>query len=220
MFHIAIWKRCGAGKSRIKVAGFVSTLVMFAANRKAPCHGECALFQMIEFSTSLRSRGTTVPGMAKWALRVYDGSLNPPLPLGHPSVVALTTRGRSDVPKHAKHAPMLELELLWGLGRPAVDGDRPPGVRFYASAYLLLVFASLGFPDLKSVFGIWRPSTAIRGRSIDRELKSTPIITGETPSRGFTPDGEWPNPLFTIWGNTLQGKEGAARYFGSVVNLE
>ena len=80
MFHIAIGNRCGAEKSRIKVAGFVSTFVMFAANRKALFHGEGALFPTIEFFTLLRSRGTTVPGMAKWALRVYDGSLNPPLP--------------------------------------------------------------------------------------------------------------------------------------------
>ena len=219
MFHIAIGNRCGAEKSRIKVAGFVSTFVMFAANRKALFHGEGALFPTIEFFTLLRSRGTTVPGMAKWALRVYDGSLNPPLPSGRPSVVSLTTRGRSDVPKRAKHAPMLELELLWGLERRAVDGERPHGVRFYASAYLLLVFASLGFPDAQAVFEIWRPSTAIRGRSIDRDLKFTPIITGETPSQGFTSDGEWADPLFTIWGNTLQRKEGAARYFGSVMKL-
>ena len=105
---------------------------------------------MGEFFTLPRSMGTTVPGKAKWALRVYDCSLNPPLPSGRPAVAALPSRGRSDVPKHAKHAPMLELELPRRLGRLAVDGERLPGVRFYAIAYLLLVFASLGFP-------MWKP---------------------------------------------------------------
>ena len=199
MFHIAIGKRCATEKSRVKVAGFASTYVMFAAQRKAIFHGEGALFVMIEFFTLLRRRGKTVPGMAKWALRVYDEILNLTLPLDHPAIVALTARERSELPKLAKQAPMLELCLLLDLERVSTDKERPLGMRFYASAYLLMVFASLRFSDVKAVFEIWRSETAICGRSIDKKQKSRPIITWATPSQGFESKGAWADPLFSIW---------------------
>ena len=143
MFHIAIGKRFGTERSRVKVAGFVSTYVMFAAHRQALFYGEGAVFVLIEFFTLLKQRGVTVPGLAKWALRVYDEILNLTLPLDHPAIVALTTRDRSGVPKPAKQAPMLELELILDLEKLSVDRERPFGMRFYASAYLLMAFASL-----------------------------------------------------------------------------
>ena len=199
MFNIAIGKRCGAEKSRIKVAGFVSTFVVFAVNRKALFHGQGSLFPLIEFFTLLRRRGVTVPGMAKWALRVYDEILYLCLPLDHPAVVALTTKDRSDVPKPVRQAPMLSLDLLLDLERLTMDSERPLGMRFYASAYLLMVFASLRFSDVKAVFEIWRSATAICGRSIDKKLRSRPIITWATPSKGFVSKGAWANPLFEVW---------------------
>ena len=199
MFHIAVGKRCGTEKSRVKVAGFVSTYVMFAAQRQAIFYGEGAVFISIEFFSLLKRRGVSVPGMAKWALKVYGEILNPTLPLDHPAVVALTTRDRSDVPKPAKQAPMIELELILDLERLSIDKERPLGMRFYDSAYLLMVFASLRFSDVKAVFEIWRSETAICGRSIDRKLKSRPIITWATPAQGFLSEGKWDGPLFSIW---------------------
>lgn len=199
MFRIAVGKRCAAEKSRIKVAGFVITYVTFAAQRKALFHGEGALFAMIEFLTLLRRRGITAPGMAEWALLVYDEILGITLPLGRPAIVALTARDRSELPKMAKQAPMLELCLLLDLEKVIADMERPLGMRFYASAYLLMVFGSLRFPDVEAVFGIWRSETAIFGRSIDKKLQSRPIITWATPSQGFVSKGRWADPLFSIW---------------------
>lgn len=57
MFHISIGNRCGGEKSRVKVAGFVITFVMFAAQRKALFHGEGALFVLIEYFALLRRMG-------------------------------------------------------------------------------------------------------------------------------------------------------------------
>ena len=199
MFHIAIGKRCGAENSRVKVAGFVSTYVMFAAQRQALFYGEGALFSLIEFLTLLKRRGVSVPGMAKWALRVFDEILSLNLPLDHPAIVVLTTRDRSGVPKQVKQAPMLELQLILDLEKLTVDRERPFGMRFYASAYLLMVFASLRFSDVKAIFDIWRSGTAICGRSIDRKLRSRPIITWATPSQGFITNGKWTDPLFSMW---------------------
>ena len=87
--------------------------------------------------------------MAKWSLEVYDEILSLSLHLGRPAVVALTTRDRSDVPKPVKQAPMLELKLLLDMGRLSIDRERPLGMRFYASAYMLMVFASLRFRMLR-----------------------------------------------------------------------
>ena len=208
MFHIAIGKRCATESSRTKVAGFVSTYVLFAAQRKALFHGEGALFIIIEYLTLLRRRGPTVPGMAKWALRVFDEILNLTLPLERPAVVALTTRDRSEAPRQVKQAPMLTLELIIDLENLATDKQRPLGMRFYASAYLLMVFASLRFSDVKAVFEIWRTGTAVCGRSIDKKLKSRPIITWGTPSQGFVSKGAWADPLFSIWEKTPPVKGG------------
>ena len=199
MFHIAIGKRCATGKSRTKVDGFVGTYVMFAAQRQALFYGEGALFAMTEYLTLLRRRGVSVPGMAKCALRVFDEILNLNLPLDHPAIVVLTSRDRSGVPKPVKQAPMLELQLILDLERLSVDRERPFGMRYYASAYLLMVFDSLRFSDVKAVFDIWRSETAICGRSIDRKLRSRPVITWATPSQGFITEGKWANPLFSMW---------------------
>ena len=206
MFHVAIAKRCGAGNSRAMVAGFVGTFVMFAVNQKALFYGQGALFPLIEFLTLLRRGGKSAPGTAKWAIRVFGEILTLSLPLDHPAVVALTTRDRSDVPKPVKQAPMLNLELLIDLERLTMDKERPLGMRFYASAYLLMVFASLRFSDVKAIFEIWRSATAICGRSIDKKLKSRPIITWATPSQGFTSNGAWANPLFSIWEKSPIGR--------------
>ena len=77
---------------------------------------------MIEFCTSFRRMGATLPGMDKWAMRVYEEILNIAFSSGRPSVLALTARDRSDVPKPTKYSPMLELELLLDLARLSIGG--------------------------------------------------------------------------------------------------
>ena len=72
------------------------------------------------------------------------------------------------------------------------------GMRFYASAYLLMVFASLRFSDCRAVYGIWESDTAICGMSIDLKLKRRPIITWATPKRGLHSEGKWVAPLFKV----------------------
>ena len=94
------------------------------------------------------------------------------------------------------------------LERLFIDKERHICRRFYSSAYLLMAFSSLRFSDVKAVFVIWRSSTAICGRSIDKKQKSRPIITWETPSQGFTSKGKCDGPLFPIWEKRPPSKGG------------
>ena len=94
---------------------------------------------------------------------------------------------------------MLDFQLIIDLERVTMDGGCPMGMRFYASAYLLTVFASLRFSDCKAIFEIWETDTAICGRSIDLKLKRMPIITWATPNQGIQSDGKWFPPLFQVW---------------------
>ena len=144
MFHIAVGKRCGSEIHASKWLALLAHMSCFQPNARR-FSGEGAVFVLIEFFTLLNRRGVSVPGMAKWALKVYDEILNLKLPLDHPAGVALTTCDRSEVPKPAKQAPMLELELILDLERLSIDRERTLGMRFYSSTYLLMVFASLRF---------------------------------------------------------------------------
>ena len=99
----------------------------------------------MEFLTKLRERGASAPGVARWALKVYEEIISIALPLLRPAVVAVASRDRYGAPRPAKQAPMLELKVIMDIERAALDTGNPIGMRFYASAYLLMVFASLRF---------------------------------------------------------------------------
>ena len=198
-FRLAIGKRCVTNKTQLKAAGFVSAFVLFAVDKQHHFYGFEALFALILYFSGLKNRGVSVPGAARWALKVYDEILSLNLPLQHPAIVAVTSRDRSGVPKVVKQAPMLDFQLIIDLERVALDGGCPMGMRFYASAYLLMVFASLRFSDCRAVYEIWESETAICGRSIDLKLKRMPIITWATPKRGIHSEGKWAAPLFRVW---------------------
>ena len=94
---------------------------------------------------------------------------------------------------------MLELNLILDLERITVDSGSPMGMRFYASAYLLMVFASLRFSDCKAIIDLRTTDKAVCGRSIDLKLKTRPIITWATPIEGMQSAGRWDEPLFKVW---------------------
>lgn len=87
------------------------------------------------------------------------------------------------------------------------------GMRFYASAYLLMVFDTLRFADCKAIFEIWEKDTAIFGRSIDLKLKRRPIINWDTPKKGIHSQGEWASPLFSVRRNCRPIKDGRHALF-------
>ena len=189
-FRPAIGKRCATSKPQALASGFVSAFVLFAVEKQAQYYGVDTLFVLVEFFTKLRLRGPTVPGVARWALKVYEEILSLVLPLYRPAVAAVTSRDRSAVPKPVKQAPMLDFQLILDLERLAVNDGMPMGMRFCASAYMLMVFAPLRFSDFKAVFELWTSDTAICGRSIDSKLKRRPIITRSTPLVGIESKGK------------------------------
>ena len=198
-FRTAIGKRCATMKTQARASGFVSSFVMYAVSKKSVFYGDECLFILVDFLSKLRERGPSVPGVARWAIKVYEEILNLVMPLQHPAVVAVTGKNRSGIPKPVKQAPMLELKLILDLERVASDNGCPMGMRFYASAYLLMVFASLRFSDCKAVFDLWTTDTAVCGRSLDLKLKTRPVIAWATPIKGINSDGKWVEPLFKIW---------------------
>ena len=133
-FRTAIGKRCGALKPQVKAAGFVSAFVMYAVDRQSPHFGGGSLFALTEFLTKLGERGPTVPGVARWALKVFEEVLSLVLPSQHPAVVAASVRYRLGIPRPAKHAPMLDMCPILDLETLTMDIGRPIGMRFYASA--------------------------------------------------------------------------------------
>ena len=111
-FRPAIGKRCATSKPQALASGFVSAFVLFAVEKQAQYYGVDTLFVLVEFFTKLRLRGPTVPGVARWALKVYEEILSLVLPLYRPAVAAVTSRDRSAVPKPVKQAPMLDFQLI------------------------------------------------------------------------------------------------------------
>ena len=200
-FRTAVGKRCVTLKSQVKAAGFVSAFVFYAVAKSPPqsFFGAECLFVMVEFLTKLKERGPSAPGMAKWAFKVYEEILGLVFPLQHPAIVAVSGREKSGIPPLAKRAPMLEMGLILDLERIATYNGSPVGMRFYASAYLLMVFASLRFSDCKAIIELWTTETAVCGRSIDLKLKTRPIITWATPIGGIRAEGKWAEPLFKVW---------------------
>ena len=65
---------------------------------------------------------------------------------------------------------MLESRSILDLGRISIDAGEPMGMRFYASAYLLMAFAPPRFPEAKAAFGIWRTESAVCWRSMGLNL--------------------------------------------------
>ena len=178
-------------------------MFFFAVERKAHFFGEESLFALVEFLTKLRERGPTATGVARWALKVYEEILSLALPLQHPAAVAVSAKTTTGAPRLVKHAPMLDMQFVLDLEALAVDTGRPLGMRFYASAYLLMVFASLRFSDCKAFFEIWTTETAVCGRPIDLKLRTRPVITWATPIGGINSKGKWIEPLLTFWRKQL-----------------
>ena len=111
----------------------------------------------------MKERGPSAPGVARWEIKVYDEILSLNMPLRHPAVVAVTSRDRSGVPMPVKQAPILDFQLIVDLERVAMDSGSPMGMRFYASAYLLMVFASPRFRIVARCLGCGDPTPRFPG---------------------------------------------------------
>ena len=88
-----------------------------------------------------------MPLVARWALGAYAEILHLVSPMRRPAVVALSTHDRPGAPRPIRQAPMLEIGLLCDLEKVEWGHAKPTGMRFYASALALIVFASLRCSD-------------------------------------------------------------------------
>ena len=199
VFRTALAKRCATRKTQRKAAGFVSAFVASAVSGRLPFYGRSAVFAISRFLQSLRCRGRSVPGLARWALKVADGILRLELPLNHPAVVAVVVVGkanRTGIP--VKHAPMLELPFIIWLEATACNKGVPFGMRYLASAFFLMIVASLRFSDTKVAFDLRLTETATCGRPRDLKRKGRPLITWASPSVGIHSDGAWLAPVMEV----------------------
>ena len=198
VFRSAIEKSCATLKTQRKVAGFVSAYVASAVSDRIPFYGRSAVFAISRFLQSLNQRGRSVPGLARWALKVVGGILCLELPLGHPAVVAVVGKAkRTGIPE--KHAPMLELPFIIWVETIACNGSVPFGMRYVASAFFLMIMASLRFSDTKVVFDLWVTETAICGRSRGLKRKGRPISNWAAPLAGIHSKGAWVSPVMKVW---------------------
>ena len=128
---------------------------------------------------------------------MFDEALGLELPLSHPAVVTVLGKGnRTGIP--AKHAPLLSMPLIIMFEEVACDTTAPYGMRYFDSAFFLMIMASLRFSDTKVVCGLWLTETAICGRSRDLKRKGRPISHWAAPSSGIHSDGKWLLPLMKM----------------------
>ena len=199
-FRLALSKRCSTANTQRKVAGFASAFVSFANATQAPFVGRAAVFFLSAFLESLVVRGTSVPSLARWSIKVFGEILGLDIPIGHPAVTAVIAKANAN-PRPPKQGPMLELGRLLGLGKVASDKGKPTGMRMVAAGYLLMALASLRFSDTKAIFEFRKNETALRGRPRDLKRRGRPIIMWATPRTGFTGSHSWASVLLRSWQN-------------------
>ena len=121
------------------------------------------------------------------------------------------SRGRTRLPKVWRKESTIDIQLVLDLARLAIDFGRPTGMRFCASAYLLMIFAPLRFSDFKAVFGIWRTERSIGGRTLYLDRSPRPILLVQRQVLGFI-QGEIGSARCLILGNQTPSGRGASHF--------
>ena len=90
---------------------------------------------------------------------------------------------------------MFDLEFIQLLERTAANKEAGPGLRYLASALVLMILASLWHADAKIMFALWQANAEICGRSRDLKKRGRPITTWAAPLAGLKSAGEWAHPI-------------------------
>ena len=213
----AIERRCSTEKTRREVASFVSAYVAYASQCRYPLTGKAVVFPVTEYLESLWGRGHSVPPYARRALKVFDEILSSDWPIKHPSVMAAANPSHQltdQPPRERQQAPMLTMDFLLAAEALAADSTRPPGMRYFASAFTLMLLASLRDVDTKVMYDLWVSNTAICGRPRDLETRGMPIMTWEAPLAGIKSEGAWARPVVRSWEDLprLRGRTGRSSF--------
>ena len=93
VLRAAIEKRFATVETQRTIASLTSAFAASAVSDKLPSFGRSAVFAITSFLKTLPVRGKSVPRLARWALKVFDGALRLELPLNHPAAVLVVGEG-------------------------------------------------------------------------------------------------------------------------------
>ena len=114
---------------------------------------------------------------------------------------------------------MVPLEFVYKLEEYAANADNDKNIRFYCSAPLLQILASLRFSDTIQIATFFVTKTVIGGSSINQKSKGGGLISWAAPRRGLRSNGAWANPVISYWGK-FKPKEGEYRFLYPFVNAK
>ena len=168
-----------------------------------PTWGEESLIAVTKRLGFLKKRGRAVPGLGRYALKVYGESLGVVFPADHPAILsAVAVIGHKPKPD-----PSLETDFALALETGACNKEAPSGLRLYYSLFAMLALTSLRFGDTRMVQALWVSETALCGLSVNNKDKSGQLMTWATPLTGIKPKAKWYEPLLKFW-TKIKPKEG------------
>ena len=125
-------------------------------------------------------------------MNVYAGVLGVDLPFRRPGAMAVIRTPRTG---RVRKSPTATADFAIWLERIAVPRDTPFGLRYYASMFLLMTFASLRRCDTRGVSEFWITGTSVGGISNGHKSKSADLIVMAAPKGGCGPDALWLAPV-------------------------
>ena len=183
-----------------------------AVSPPLPYAGEESLIAVTKWLDMLGKRGKTVPGLGRYALKVYGEALGIVFPTDHPAVRQAT----AVVGHKPKSAPCLETDFLLALDAGANNKESPSGHRLYCSIFTFLALTSLRFGDTRMVQDLWVSDTALCGSSINNKDKSGNLMQWATPLIGLKAKSKWYDPLVKYWTKIKPGEKKFAALFPHV----
>ena len=192
--------RCKTDRTLARITSFIKGFYDFTTSRDPPLpfHGKECLLAVTEWLSMLQIRGDSIPGMGRYALRVFGEALGVVFPIDHPAVRGLACRKT----RKTKTAPMLKTEFLFALEKLACDKAAEPSDRLYSALFTLLALASLRFGDTKQTAELRSTGSCITGCGIDQKNKSSEFLSWATPLKGVTGSTAWAEPILKFWEST------------------
>ena len=105
----------------------------------------------------LAERDPTAPQGGLCASIVYSGALDFPFPVKHPDIKSSV---RVSGERTTKKAPMAPYEFVVILERVASGNSQLEGFRLFRALFLIMIFASLRFPETIDVSDLRRTKSA------------------------------------------------------------
>ena len=150
-------KRCKTLSTCRYVCGFIKEYYEFSMNAETvtPMTGENAIVPIARWLAHLALRGSSVPRMGKYALRVFGEALGIEFPIDHPSICAAA---RTVKTKPTKHAPPVPVEFIKKLEETTENTEFSQAKRLFCALVLLQIYASLRFADAQQASRCLRPT--------------------------------------------------------------